>query len=56
MSNEPRRPGRHFLQIPGPTPVPDRVQRAMAMPILDPASNPSELSKWTPRAPKWNSA
>jgi alanine-glyoxylate transaminase/serine-glyoxylate transaminase/serine-pyruvate transaminase len=22
-------PGRHFLQIPGPTPVPDRLQRAM---------------------------
>ncbi|MCB1505658.1 MAG: aminotransferase class V-fold PLP-dependent enzyme [Hyphomicrobiaceae bacterium] len=35
MSNASRRPGRHFLQIPGPTPVPDRVQRAMAQPILD---------------------
>lgn len=36
MTNEaPRRPGRHFLQIPGPTPVPDRVQRAIAQPILD---------------------
>ena len=23
------RPGRHFLQIPGPTNVPDRVLRAM---------------------------
>ncbi|MCB1520861.1 MAG: aminotransferase class V-fold PLP-dependent enzyme [Hyphomicrobiaceae bacterium] len=35
MSNEQRRAGRHFLQIPGPTPVPDRVQRAMSRPILD---------------------
>ena len=35
MSNEMRRAGRHFLQIPGPTPVPDRVHRAMAQPILD---------------------
>ena len=25
MLNEPRRPGRHFLQIPGPTPVPERI-------------------------------
>jgi alanine-glyoxylate transaminase / serine-glyoxylate transaminase / serine-pyruvate transaminase len=30
-----RTPGRHFLQIPGPTPVPDRILRAMDMPILD---------------------
>lgn len=35
MSTEKRPAGRHFLQIPGPTPVPDRVQRAMARPILD---------------------
>jgi len=27
--------GRHFLQIPGPTNVPDRVLRAMDMPPLD---------------------
>ena len=27
--------GRHFLQIPGPTPVPDRVLRAMDMPVID---------------------
>jgi len=27
--------GRHFLQIPGPTNVPDRVLRAMDMPTLD---------------------
>ena len=27
--------GRHFLQIPGPTNVPDRVLRAMDMPVLD---------------------
>ncbi len=35
MSNEPRRPGRHFLQIPGPTPVPERVLAAMARQVLD---------------------
>lgn len=34
-SNEPRIAGRHFLQIPGPSPVPDRILRAMAMPVLD---------------------
>jgi hypothetical protein len=27
--------GRHFLQIPGPTNVPDRVLRAIAMPTVD---------------------
>jgi alanine-glyoxylate transaminase/serine-glyoxylate transaminase/serine-pyruvate transaminase len=36
MSNQPRRrAGRHFLQIPGPSPVPDRILRAMDMPVLD---------------------
>ena len=35
MTNETRHAGRHFLQIPGPTPVPDRIHRAMAQPILD---------------------
>ncbi|WP_072395667.1 aminotransferase class V-fold PLP-dependent enzyme [Hyphomicrobium sp. CS1GBMeth3] len=35
MSNETRRPGRHFLQIPGPTPIPERVIAAMARQILD---------------------
>jgi alanine-glyoxylate transaminase / serine-glyoxylate transaminase / serine-pyruvate transaminase len=29
------RPGRHFLQIPGPTNVPDRVLRAIAQPTID---------------------
>ena len=29
------RTGRHFLQIPGPTNVPDRVLRAMDMPTID---------------------
>ena len=29
------RPGRHFLQIPGPTNVPDRVLRAMDYPTID---------------------
>jgi alanine-glyoxylate transaminase / serine-glyoxylate transaminase / serine-pyruvate transaminase len=33
--NSTRKPGRHFLQIPGPTPVPERVMRAMDMPVLD---------------------
>lgn len=27
--------GRHFLQIPGPTPVPDRILRAMSFPTID---------------------
>ena len=35
MSNAPRCAGRHFLQIPGPTPVPDRILRAMDMPVID---------------------
>ncbi len=35
VGNEPRRAGRHFLQIPGPTPVPDRILRAMAQPTID---------------------
>ncbi|MEU5952370.1 aminotransferase class V-fold PLP-dependent enzyme [Streptomyces sp. NPDC047525] len=29
------RPGRHFLQIPGPTNVPDQVLRAMSAPTID---------------------
>ncbi len=29
------RPGRHFLQIPGPTNIPDRVLRAMDRPVID---------------------
>jgi alanine-glyoxylate transaminase/serine-glyoxylate transaminase/serine-pyruvate transaminase len=36
MSQNSSRPvGRHFLHIPGPTPVPDRILRAMDMPIID---------------------
>jgi len=31
----PRAAGRHFLQIPGPTNVPDRVLRAIDMPTMD---------------------
>jgi alanine-glyoxylate transaminase/serine-glyoxylate transaminase/serine-pyruvate transaminase len=34
-TNSPRIAGRHFLNIPGPTPVPDRILRAMDMPVLD---------------------
>jgi alanine-glyoxylate transaminase / serine-glyoxylate transaminase / serine-pyruvate transaminase len=33
--NSSRNAGRHFLQIPGPTPLPDRVLRAMDTPIID---------------------
>jgi len=29
------KPGQHFLQIPGPSNVPDRVLRAMAQPVVD---------------------
>lgn len=35
MSKKPNRAGRHFLQIPGPTPVPSRIERAMVRPIMD---------------------
>ena len=34
-NNSSRAVGRHFLQIPGPTLVPDRVVRAMSAPIMD---------------------
>ena len=27
--------GRHFLQIPGPSPVPDRILRALSIPTID---------------------
>jgi alanine-glyoxylate transaminase/serine-glyoxylate transaminase/serine-pyruvate transaminase len=30
-----RHQGRHFLHIPGPSPVPERVLRAMDMPVID---------------------
>src|SRR5229473_2347342 len=33
--NSSRIPGRHFLHIPGPTPLPDRILRAMDTPIID---------------------
>ena len=35
MSIPTRKSGRHFLQIPGPTPIPDRVLRAMDYQVLD---------------------
>jgi alanine-glyoxylate transaminase/serine-glyoxylate transaminase/serine-pyruvate transaminase len=36
MKNQPSgHTGRHFLQIPGPTNVPDRVLKAIAMPTID---------------------
>ncbi len=34
-SNISRTAGRHFLQIPGPSPLPDRILRAMDTPIID---------------------
>lgn len=33
--NSSRAAGRHFLQIPGPTPVPDRILRALDTPMID---------------------
>src|SRR5262245_18305988 len=33
--NSSRPVGRHFLHIPGPSPLPDRVLRAMDTPIID---------------------
>ena len=33
--NSSRAAGRHFLQIPGPSPLPDRILRAMDTPIID---------------------
>jgi alanine-glyoxylate transaminase / serine-glyoxylate transaminase / serine-pyruvate transaminase len=35
VKNSSRVPGRHALHIPGPTPVPDRILRAMDTPIID---------------------
>lgn len=35
LKNSSRKAGRHFLQIPGPTPVPDRILRAMDRPTID---------------------
>ena len=35
MSHTLRRPGRHFLQIPGPTPIPERILAAMSRQVLD---------------------
>lgn len=35
MTDTPHHAGRHFLQIPGPSNVPDRVLRAMARPVID---------------------
>ncbi|MEO1710297.1 MAG: aminotransferase class V-fold PLP-dependent enzyme [Pseudomonadota bacterium] len=35
QSNEHRRAGRHFLHIPGPSPIPDKILASMAMPVID---------------------
>ena len=45
--NASRLPGRHFLQIPGSTPVPDRVLRAIDMPLID--QRGPEFAKMTKR-------
>src|SRR6202163_1804440 len=45
--NASRLPRRHFLQIPGPTPVPDRVLRAIDMPLID--QRGPEFAKLTKR-------
>ena len=45
--NASRLPGRHFLQIPGPTPMPDRIMRAMDMPLVD--QRGPEFAKLTKR-------
>ena len=48
MSKNSSRPiGRHFLHIPGPTPLPDRILRAMDTPIID--HRGPEFSKLTRR-------
>ncbi|MDP6042093.1 MAG: serine--glyoxylate aminotransferase, partial [Candidatus Latescibacteria bacterium] len=31
----PQKPGRHFLQIPGPTPLPERVAQAISRSTID---------------------
>jgi alanine-glyoxylate transaminase/serine-glyoxylate transaminase/serine-pyruvate transaminase len=46
--NSSRAAGRHFLQIPGPSPLPDRVLRAMDTPIID--HRGPEFSKLAKRA------
>ncbi len=46
--NSSRAVGRHFLHIPGPTPIPDRVLRAMDTPIID--HRGPDFAKLTKRA------
>ena len=46
--NSSRQVGRHFLHIPGPTPVPDRILRAMDTPIID--HRGPEFAKLTKKA------
>jgi alanine-glyoxylate transaminase/serine-glyoxylate transaminase/serine-pyruvate transaminase len=35
MQNSVRQSGRHFLQVPGPTPIPERILAAMCRQMLD---------------------
>jgi len=46
--NSSRQVGRHFLHIPGPTPIPDRILRAMDTPIID--HRGPDFAKLTKRA------
>src|SRR5215467_8750061 len=48
--NSSRTAGRHFLQIPGPTPLPDRILRAMDTPIID--HRGPEFARMTKRVPE----
>ena len=43
--------GRHFLQIPGPTNVPDRVLRALSRPTIDQPDGTMPIGTWTPPLP-----
>ena len=42
--NNSRNAGRHQLQIPGPTPTPERLLSAMSPPMLDPLGPPFKQS------------
>ena len=35
MSDRKYKPGKHFLQLPGPSNVPDRILNAMCYPTID---------------------
>ena len=39
-------PGKHFLQLPGPSNVPDRILRAMDYPTIDHRGPDAITTKW----------